>query len=127
MLSALGPQLSESSIGVQGSSGSGSPVTTSCFGSGEVSGLRGTTGSVPGLGGFATSGKAGSSQVLRHDVSGAGTGRTGLGACLSLESSVPGRSQVGNESQVQVKGVSFDDCVIEEEVEGDAASVSGAV
>ena len=69
-MSALGPQLSESSIGVQGSSGSGSPVTTSGTGSGEVSGSRGATGFVPGLGGFATSGKAGSSQVLRLDVSG---------------------------------------------------------
>ena len=68
-MSALGPQLSESSIGVQGSSGSGSAVTTSGTGSGEVSGSRIETGSVPGLGGFAT-GKAGSSQVLRLDVSG---------------------------------------------------------
>ena len=60
-------------------------------------------------------------------MSRAGTGRTGLGARLSVESSVPGSSQVGNESQGQAKGVSFDDCVIEEEVEGDVASVSGAI
>ena len=56
-----------------------------------------------------------------QDVSGGGTGRTGLGTQLSLDAAAFVGSQPGRWSQGQSKGVTFDDLVMDDEGAGSSS------